>query len=257
MNENISKALVRAQAEMPTVPMNATNPFLKNRYADLGNVIETVRPVLAKHGLAFSQFPVGKEGEFGIKTILLHESGEFFESTVTLPLADEKGKSVAQVAGSYSTYLRRISLNGILGIYADEDNDGNQPAAKKKAPPETASTGDTRPFAPERLKEVITSGTATKLSKLVSNQEHFFDQYRNILAKHLNTILGEDTKRYELCKWLVGQTSTSKMTQAQVLALLAWLGTNTFEAAPSETAIQEAKSAHIYALKAEGQTNLL
>ena len=134
MNENISKALVRAQAEMPTVPMNATNPFLKNRYADLGNVIETVRPVLAKHGLAFSQFPVGKEGEFGIKTILLHESGEFFESTVTLPLADEKGKSVAQVAGSYSTYLRRISLNGILGIYADEDNDGNQPAAKKKTP---------------------------------------------------------------------------------------------------------------------------
>ena len=158
MNENISKALVRAQAEMPTVPMNATNPFLKNRYADLGSVIETVRPVLAKHGLAFSQMPVGIGGEVGIKTILIHESGEFFESTITLPLANEKGKSAAQVAGSIITYLRRYSLNGILGIYADEDNDGNQPAAKKKAPPAQVAvpTGETKIFVTLATAEKVT-----------------------------------------------------------------------------------------------------
>jgi len=135
MNENIAKALVKAQAEMPVVPFDSVNPFLKNRYAGLGSVIETVRPVLAKHGLAFTQLSVGKNGEVGVKTILMHESGEFIEDTIMLPLSDEKGKSAAQVAGSIITYLRRYSLASILGVYADEDTDGNQPPpTKQKAP---------------------------------------------------------------------------------------------------------------------------
>ena len=141
MNENIAKALVAAQAEMPAVEMNATNPFLKNKYADLGAIIKTARPVLAKHGLAFSQLAIGSGGDVGVKTILIHESGEFIEETITLPLADERGKSSAQAAGSIITYLRRYSLSAILGIYADEDTDGTpvqQPqkkqASSKKAP---------------------------------------------------------------------------------------------------------------------------
>ena len=137
MNENIAKALVAAQAEMPAVEMNATNPFLKNKYADLGAIIKTVRPVLAKHGLAFSQLAVGSGGEVGIKTMLIHESGEFLEDTITLPVSDAPGMSSAQVAGSIITYLRRYSLSAILGIYADEDTDGTpaqQQPQKKQAP---------------------------------------------------------------------------------------------------------------------------
>jgi len=130
MNDKLAKALVQAQAEMPIVPMNARNPFLKNRYADLGSVINTVRPVLAKHGLAFSQLPTGSGGEVGIKSILMHESGDFIESTITMPVDNEKGLKSAQVAGSIITYLRRYALSAMLGIYADEDTDGNQPVVK-------------------------------------------------------------------------------------------------------------------------------
>jgi hypothetical protein len=39
----ISAALAAAQAEMPAAPMNSINPFLKNRYADLGSIITTAR----------------------------------------------------------------------------------------------------------------------------------------------------------------------------------------------------------------------
>ena len=46
--QNLAAALAKAQAEFPAVPFNAVNPFLKNKYADLGAVIETARPVLAK-----------------------------------------------------------------------------------------------------------------------------------------------------------------------------------------------------------------
>jgi len=40
-------------------------------------------------------------------------------------VGEERGKSTAQVAGSVITYLRRYALAAILGIYADEDTDGN------------------------------------------------------------------------------------------------------------------------------------
>ena len=148
MNDKIAKALVSAQAEMPAIEMNATNPFLKNKYADLGAIIKTVRPILAKHGLAFSQLAVGSGGEVGIKTMLIHDSGEFIVDTITLPMTEERGKSSAQAAGSIITYLRRYSLSAILGIYADEDTDGTptqvqQPQKKlapKKAP--VKSTGN-------------------------------------------------------------------------------------------------------------------
>ena len=56
----------------------------------------------------------------------MHNSGEWLESTCWLELGDERGKSNAQVAGSIVTYLRRYSLASILGMYADEDGDGNK-----------------------------------------------------------------------------------------------------------------------------------
>lgn len=120
---------------MPAVEMNAVNPFLKNKYADLGAIIKATRPILAKHGLALVQLPVSNDGEIGLKTILMHESGEFVEDTIFLPIGEERGKSVAQVAGSIITYLRRYSWSAFLGIYADEDSDGNQPQTSQKKEP--------------------------------------------------------------------------------------------------------------------------
>lgn len=122
--------MAKAQAEMPHVTMNAVNPFLKNKFADLGAVISTMKPILAKHGLSYSQLPYSDGNRIGVTTIIMHSSGEWIESTVSLELADEKGKSAAQVAGSIITYLRRYSLSSAFGLYADEDDDGNKPEKK-------------------------------------------------------------------------------------------------------------------------------
>ena len=46
---NLATALARAQAEMPVAVFDATNPFLKSKYASLGSVIQASRPILAKH----------------------------------------------------------------------------------------------------------------------------------------------------------------------------------------------------------------
>jgi len=140
--QNLSAALVAAQAEMPPVPFNKTNPFLKNRYADLGAIIDTAQPILARHGLAVSQL-CSTEGErVGVETVLIHTSGEWIGAVMEIPAEAEKGKSSAQVAGSIVTYIRRYALAAILGMYADEDQDGNDPKPGKvtiKAQPQPMS----------------------------------------------------------------------------------------------------------------------
>lgn len=146
----LSAALVKAQGEFLPAKFNATNPFLKNRYADLGSVIEASKEVLSRNGLAVSQGVYGVGGEVGVETLLVHSSGQWISTKVSMPIGEEKGKSAAQVAGSIVTYLRRYSLAAILGIYADEDNDGNAPteksatkAAAKPAPKAAAPTNGT------------------------------------------------------------------------------------------------------------------
>ncbi len=129
----LATALAKAQAEMPAVPMNAVNPFLKNKYADLATMIQTATPILAKHGLSISQQPISIDGHVGVTTTLLHTSGQWIEDTISLPIGDEKGKSLAQVAGSIITYLRRYSYGAIVGLATDEDTDGNAPKPQPKA----------------------------------------------------------------------------------------------------------------------------
>ena len=139
---NLATALAKAQAEMPVAVFDATNPFLKSKYASLGAVIQASRPILAKHKLSLVQFPIsgpnlglgngdGAQGltrpttEYvGIESILMHESGEFVAERILIPLTEEKGKSKVQSAGSTLTYLRRYSWASILGMYSDEDSDG-------------------------------------------------------------------------------------------------------------------------------------
>lgn len=134
----LAPALAKAQAEMPVVKMNAQNPFLKNKYADLGAVIETSRPVLSKHGLAIIQTPVSDGDKIGVTTMLVHESGEWLEDTIFITSANSKGLSDAQSAGVVISYLRRYSWSAILGLYADEDNDGghqkSEPVRNVKIP---------------------------------------------------------------------------------------------------------------------------
>jgi len=130
--KNLAAALTSAQAEMPAVKMNSVNPFLRNKFADLGAVIEATRPVLAKHGLSISQFPSNDGSSIALRSIIMHSSGEWIEDVIALPLGEEKGKSLAQVAGSVITYLRRYSWSAICGVYADEDTDGTHGKQEQK-----------------------------------------------------------------------------------------------------------------------------
>ena len=135
---HLASALAKAQAEMPVAVFDATNPFLKSKYASLGAVIHASRPILAKYKLSLIQFPISDANGIGVESILTHESGEFIAERISIPLTEEKGKTKVQCAGSTLTYLRRYSWASILGMYSDEDSDGGSVIqtfqAKTKAP---------------------------------------------------------------------------------------------------------------------------
>lgn len=98
-------------------------------YADLGQTLEVVRPLLLKNGLSISQL-LGNDGDkVGVETILMHESGEFISSFVSVPVErpplNKNGKesmTMIQAAGSIITYLRRYALTSILGITQTDDD---------------------------------------------------------------------------------------------------------------------------------------
>lgn len=130
---DISKVLIAlgqcVQAMPIRVAYNSKNPHLKNEYADLGAVLDVVKPVMKEFGLSFTQFPINDvDGRVGIKTIIIHlETGQYLEQQVLIPLDPNKGINNSQGTGVINTYLRRYSLNAIFGLFADKDGDGYTP----------------------------------------------------------------------------------------------------------------------------------
>lgn len=132
---SLAKALAAAQAEMPNAPKQTKGQVgnAVRYYSDLATVTDVVRPILAKHQLAYVQLPAGGgNGTVSVATRLVHESGEWIEATLSMPT----GGNGAQGVGSAITYARRYSLMAVLGL-APEDDDG----AAASTPPAQRETG--------------------------------------------------------------------------------------------------------------------
>lgn len=120
-------ALALAQGEVENAAKNSANPHFKSKYADLAEVLNTVRPVFAKHGLSVMQ-STGYDGALvSVTTLLGHSSGGY----ITAQASCVPAKSDAQGVGSATTYLRRYSLAAMAGV-AQEDDDGNAAAHDRK-----------------------------------------------------------------------------------------------------------------------------
>jgi len=129
----IAPALVAAQAVVGGAAKSAENPHFKSKFAPLDEVWKAAKEPLIDNALAITQHPVNDEdGTPGLRTVLWHESGEWIASTV-YQRADKAGP---QALGSLLTYLRRYSLQSVLGI-CPEDDDGHAATEPEKpqAPP--------------------------------------------------------------------------------------------------------------------------
>jgi hypothetical protein len=137
----LATALAQAQGEISNPSKNAKNPHFKSNYADLGGVLDTVRPIFSSVGLSVVQFPHSLEnGNIAVTTRLMHSSGQWLEDVIDIPL---QGNNLAQAAGSIITYLRRYSLAAVAGVH-QADADAQDASGKVQSiKPITATQADT------------------------------------------------------------------------------------------------------------------
>ena len=128
-NAALFAALALAQAEVENATKASTNPHFKSKYADLAEVLNTVRPVYSKHGIAIVQSTGFDGGMVSVTTALVHKEGGYITSVASCTPAKTDGQGI----GASTTYLRRYSLAAATGV-AQEDLDGNDSAHNRPAP---------------------------------------------------------------------------------------------------------------------------
>lgn len=135
----LGKALATAQASFthPSKSRMVDVGQYRYAYAELPIVIDAVRPALSANGLCLLQ-PVEVRGtDVRIWTMLLHTSGEWLRSALVLQAESPK----AQAVGSAITYGRRYGLSAMLGIAADEDEDGALAGLRPLSKPAPVTSG--------------------------------------------------------------------------------------------------------------------
>jgi hypothetical protein len=148
----LAAALASAQGEIEAAAKDRMNPHFKSRYATLAAAVEASRPALAKHGLAVIQSPtLSGANTITLTSRLLHKSGEWLEDDFMLPVA----KFDPQGIGSALTYARRYAYCAMVGVIADEDDDGNaasqRPSNGQAKATARGSDAYDRVMAPEQI----------------------------------------------------------------------------------------------------------
>ncbi len=121
-------ALSKFQSKCEHPKKTATNPFFKSKYAPLDSCITANQTLLGECGLSLFQTPVTKEGKLGLISLLTHSDGEYLQSEYFV----KPDKDTAQGLGSAITYLRRYAYCSILGLAAEDDDDGNSASGSTK-----------------------------------------------------------------------------------------------------------------------------
>jgi hypothetical protein len=114
-NAALFAALALAQGEIENATKNSVNPQFsksgKASFADLAEILNTVRPTFSRHGMAVVQSTSAEPGVVFVTTAIVHKDGGYITSTASCVPA----KADAQGIGAATTYLRRYSLAAMAG----------------------------------------------------------------------------------------------------------------------------------------------
>jgi hypothetical protein len=154
---NLAEALIAFQANVPTIDENSSS--FHGKFADLPHILSVIGPTLRECGLAVSQTPTHIDGQPGLKTLLMHTSGE--QIVAETPLVMCSGKSATQEWGKAMTYQRRYALQSVLNLCAGiEDNDADPEPAVRSATTAT-QTQEKQPAAKAKPDENILGAKLT------------------------------------------------------------------------------------------------
>ena len=159
-------------------------------------MIDETKPILHKHGLTVMQFPGGDGERITVRTMILHDSGEWIE---TEPLTLKPVKLDPQGAGSAITYARRYSYAAALSLSLGDDDDGNAASA---GPAQTS-----RPAAPQNAPRT-SQPPATGNAMISTAQINYCHKLKN--DKHIHD---DDFRR--MIEEISGQESLKELSKSQ------------------------------------------
>lgn len=135
------KSLVKLLQEVQTelkAPKSQYNSFAKYHYRSQEDILEAVKPLLAKRGLALTlndeivQF--GTRVYVKATATLYGEMGKSFKVEAYAREPEEKkGMDESQITGTASSYARKYALNGLFAIDDTEDSDAQDKLSGNKS----------------------------------------------------------------------------------------------------------------------------
>ena len=133
--------IVAIQSELKA-PKGQYNAFGKYNYRSCEDILEGVKPLLAKHGLVLTiQDGIELIGDrYYVKATATITDGkeQLSTSAYARESLDKKGMDASQVTGATSSYARKYALNGLLAI--DDTKDADTMDNSKKPVQQTQET---------------------------------------------------------------------------------------------------------------------
>jgi hypothetical protein len=224
-NANRSESIGKLAAALSKFQAEVDNPTResqghKYKYADLANILNAIKIPLGNNKLSVCQMLGSSAQGVSVTTILMHESGEYIESMLSLPQEISSNMSAPQQAGTTITYARRYALAACLGI-AQKDDDapkqtashqqGAKPKPVNKSPSPTNSEEEIQTeFAKQACEEIH---AMTKVGQIhlwtVENDEKLesLAEYNKALVMMVTNALDEKSKQLSKSEMPVAETN--------------------------------------------------
>ena len=176
-----SAAMAAMQTELPSIEERGqTN---NGCYATLEDIVDTVRPILQKHGFAVSFRIQTQERGIQVTGVLMHKDGHREETSMLLPADMSGNKNAVQAFGSSTSYGKRYVLCALLNITTRGQDDNGQTSTRAAVKRVTA-------FQAGQIQRLISQCPATtqewfsgKYGTAVQVPQADFDKLRASLTK--------------------------------------------------------------------------
>ena len=134
---NLKSKLLKIQSELKA-PKNQFNGFGKYKYRNQEDILESVKPLLLKHGLTLTISDDTHE-LCGLPVVMASVCVQDDKETLCVTAhagidVNKKGMDMSQCFGSSSSYARKYALNGMFLIDDTKDADSEKPSVKTKNP---------------------------------------------------------------------------------------------------------------------------
>lgn len=194
------KELVKIQSELK-VPKGQYNSFGGYKYRSCEDILEAVKPLLAKTGCALilTDTLEVKDGWHYITATarLINSEGAVIETQGhAREDAQRKGYDASQLSGSASSYARKYALNGLFAIDDTKDSDATNNG--KSATPSFAEILEINdPLYSPIAQAVENASTTEELKKIYADNLGLFRVQSDAIAAVIREKLIEKGKAYE------------------------------------------------------------